>query len=218
MTARRILVIIGTPLAGSLNHALAHAYADAAGAAGAEVRVIDLAAAAVPAHPSIRAEVRLPRTAEDAPLPQEVAQHIADVDWADHLAVFFPQWWGATPAALKAWIDRVFVSGFAFRYRPEGRLWDKLLTGRTARIVMTMDSPAWWNSWVYRDAAVRTLRAATLEYCGISVRGVTRLSEVRHRADASRERWVRNMAAHGTADVAARHQSGHARRLESASA
>jgi NAD(P)H dehydrogenase (quinone) len=202
MNAPRILVVIGTPLAGSLNHALAHSYADAAHAAGAEVRLIDLARDAVPGHPSQRNEVRLPRTDADAPLAPEVAAYVADVDWADHLVFFFPQWWGSYPAALKTWIDRVFLSGFAYRYRATGRLWDKLLTGRTARIVMTMDSPKIWNAWVYRNAAIRSLRNATLEFCGIRVRGVTRLAEVRHRSDADRERWVRGMASFGATDAA----------------
>jgi NAD(P)H dehydrogenase (quinone) len=202
MNASRILVVIGTPLAGSLNHALAHSYADAAHAAGADVRVIDLARDAVPGHPSERNEVRLPRTDADVPLAPDVAAYVADVEWADHLVFFFPQWWGSYPAALKTWIDRVFLSGFAYRYRPTGRLWDKLLTGRTARIVMTMDSPKIWNAWAYRNAAIRSLRNATLEFCGIRVRGVTRLAEVRHRSDADRERWVRGMASLGATDAA----------------
>ena len=197
----RILVVIGTPIAGSLNHALAHSYADGARARGAEVRIVDLAQEPVPGHPSDRAELRFPRSDADAALPAEIAAQAEEGGWADHLAFFFPQWWGSSPAALKAYIDRVFLNGFAFRYRSTGRLWDKLLTGRTARIVMTMDSPALWNAWVYRDAAIRTLRNATLQYCGIKVRGVTRLSEVRHRTEADRERWVRGMASFGATDA-----------------
>jgi NAD(P)H dehydrogenase (quinone) len=201
MTSPRILVVIGTPLAGSLNHALAHSYAEAARAGGAEVRVVDLAADDVPRHPSLRDELRMPRTDADLPLADDVASYIDDVDWADHLAFFFPQWWGSYPAVLKAWIDRVFVSGFAFRYRERGRLWDKLLTGRTARIVMTMDSPGIWNAWMYRDSPIRSLRSATLQYCGIRVRGVTRLAEVRHRTDADRARWIGGMASLGATDA-----------------
>lgn len=201
MNAPRILVIVGTPLADSLNHALARSYAEAARAGGADVRVVDLAHDAVPQHPSDRGELRTPRTDADVPLAAEVAAYVADVEWADHLVFFFPQWWGSYPAVLKSWIDRVFLSGFAFRYRPTGRLWDKLLTGRTARIVMTMDSPGLWNGLVYRDAPIRSLRRATLEYCGIRVRGVTRLSEVRHRADADRERWIGGIASFGATDA-----------------
>lgn len=203
MTAPRVLVVVGTPLADSLNHALARSYAESARVAGADVRVVDLAVDAVPGHPAQRGELRRPRSDADLPLSPEVEAYLADVTWADHLAFFFPQWWGAYPAVLTAWIDRVFVSGFAYRYRDRGRLWDKLLTGRSARIVMTMDSPRSWNAWAYRDAAIRALRNATLEFCGIRVRGVTRLSEVRHRTDAYRARWVGAMASFAATDTAA---------------
>lgn len=197
----RILVVIGSPLAGSLNHSLAHTYAEAAREGGAEVRIVDLAQDPVPGHPVARVDLRYPRTEADAALPPEIAGQTEDVAWAEHLAFFFPQWWGSYPAALKAYIDRVFLTGFAYRYRPTGRMWDKLLSGRTARIVMTMDSPGVWNAWTYRDAAIRSLRNATLEYCGIRVRGVTRLSEVRHRTEADRDRWVRGMASFGATDA-----------------
>lgn len=66
---------------------------------------------------------------------------------------------------------------------------------------MTMDSPRAWNAWMYRDAAIRTLRTATLEYCGVRVRGVTRLAAVRHSSATTRERWLRRMAAFGAKDA-----------------
>ncbi|PZU40692.1 MAG: NAD(P)H dehydrogenase [Microbacterium sp.] len=196
----RILVLIGTPLPDTLTHALAGAYARSAGASGAEVRVIDLAHDPVPEHPRTRNELRMPRTDADVPLDPQVASYIEDVRWADHIAVFYPQWWGTYPAAMKAFIDRVLLSGFAFRYRPAGKLWDRLLTGRTARIVMTMDSPRAWNAFVYRGAAETSLTRAILGYCGIRTRGVTRFAEVRHRTDDTRRGWVDQAARLGGLD------------------
>ena len=202
----RILVIVGTPVAGSLNHALAGSYAAAASSAGAEVRIVDLARDPVPGTPTTRSELRMPRPDhhDDAPLPPEVAAYLDDVTWADHLVFFYPQWWGTYPAALKSFIDRVFLSGFAFRYRPTGRLWDRLLTGRTARVVMTMDSPRLWNRLVYRNASETSLTRATLWYCGVRTVGVTRFGEVRHTRLSTREGWLRQMARLGARDAAAR--------------
>ena len=202
----RILVIVGTPIADSFNHALAESYASAASSAGAEVRVIDLARDLVPGMPTARGELRMPRPDhhDDASLPPEVAAYIDDVTWADHLVFFYPQWWGTYPAALKSFIDRVFLSGFAFRYRPTGRLWDRLLTGRTARIVMTMDSPRLWNRLVYRNASETSLTRSTLGYCGVRPVGVTRLGEVRHTSLSTREGWLQQMARLGERDAAAR--------------
>ena len=200
---RRILVVIGTPLPASLTQALATSYIDGARAGGADVRVVDLAHDPIPAHPSYRGELRMPRTDADHPLDDITAAYIEDVRWADHLVFFFPQWWGTYPGALKSWIDRVFLSGFAFRYRPTGRFWDRLLTGRTARIVMTMDSPRAWNRLMYRNAAETSLKNAILGYCGIKTVGITRFGEVRHRDAATLERWVADTAVLGRVDAAA---------------
>lgn len=44
----------------------------------------------------------------------ELQQKIRD---ADRLIFIYPVWWNSTPAILKGFFDRVFTSGFAFRYR-----------------------------------------------------------------------------------------------------
>jgi NAD(P)H dehydrogenase (quinone) len=199
----RILVVIGTPLSGSLTHALAASYVEAARDADADIRVVDLAHDPIPAHPTHRDELRMPRTADDRPLDPVAAAYIDDVRWADHLVFFYPQWWGTYPGALKSFIDRVFLAGFAFRYRATGRFWDRLLIGRTARIVMTMDSPRAWNRLKYRNASETSLKVATLGYCGIKTVGTTRFAEVRHRDQETRERWVAETARLGRADAAA---------------
>lgn len=200
MTAR-ILVLVGTPIADSLTHSLAASYAAAARAGGAEVRVIDLAVDPIPDHPRHRDELRAPRTASDRPLDPDVARYMDDVRWADHLAIFLPQWWGTVPAALKAFIDRVFLSGFAFRYRDKTAISDKLLTGRTARIVMTMDSPRAWNRLAYRNAAETSLTRATLGYCGVKTTGITRFTPVRFSTDTARTQWLARTAALGARDA-----------------
>lgn len=200
MTTPRILVIIGTPLQDSLIHALAAAYES--GAAGAEIRVIDLARDEIPGHPTDRNELRAPRNENDLPLDPAVARYVETLAWADHVTFIYPQWWGTYPAALKAFVDRVFLANTAFRYRPAGKLWDKLLTGRTARVVMTMDSPNFWNRLVYRNASETSLSRAILGYCGIRTTGTTRFSEVRHRSDAVRAGWLTQMQALGAKDAA----------------
>lgn len=199
----RILVIIGTPIAGSLNHALASAYIEQARGAGAEVRVVDLANDPIPGHPTSRDELRMPRSEADTPLDPDVAAYIDDVRWADHLVLFHPQWWGTYPAALKAFIDRVLLSGFAFRYREKSALSERLLAGRTARIVMTMDSPRFWNRLVYRNAAETSLTRATLGYCGIKTVGITRFTPVRFSEADRRASWIADAAKLGRRDAAA---------------
>ena len=72
----------GTPLPGTLNHALARAYVEAAREGGCEVRVIDLADDPIPAHPRSRDELRVRRAEIAAALflgVETVRTHVAKV-------------------------------------------------------------------------------------------------------------------------------------------
>ena len=122
MNAPRILVIVGTPLPDSLVHALADSSVTGAREAGAEVRVVDLARDEIPGHPTERNELRAPRDTNDRPLDLTVAAYVDSLAWAEHVVFVYPQWWGTYPAALKAFVDRVFLANTAFRYRPARKL------------------------------------------------------------------------------------------------
>lgn len=199
---RRLLVIIGNPIPGSLAHALADGYAGKWRAAGAEVRVIDLAHDPIPAHPHTRDQLRMPRPghrrpsprSRRRPLPRRRARRLPDG--------LPPAMVGHQPAALKAFIDRVFLAGAAFRYRERSALSDRSLRGRTARIVMTMDSPRLWNRLAYRGAAEASLARATFGYCGIRTIGITRHTPIRFSDEATRSGWIAAAARHGRVDAA----------------
>jgi putative NADPH-quinone reductase len=55
------------------------------------------------------------------------------------------------PALLKAFLEQALQPGFATA-KPEeaGRMWKKLLTGKTARIVVTMGMPVFIYRWYFR--------------------------------------------------------------------
>jgi 1,4-dihydroxy-2-naphthoate polyprenyltransferase len=89
------------------------------------------------------------------------------VAWADHLVFVFPTWWGTMPAALKGFLDRVFIPGFAFEDREDGRGWDKLLEGKSAHLITTMDTPRLIYRWIYGAPGLNALARATLSFCGI---------------------------------------------------
>lgn len=194
-----ILVIVGHPIAGSLNHALADSYATAARDAGAQVRTVDLATVRFPHDPASRADLRAP-DGSTAHLDPAVAELVEDVRWAHHVVVLHPQWWGTYPAALKAYLDRVMLSGVAFGYR-SGHLPDRLMSGRTARTVMTMDSPRAWNLLAYRDAAGASLGRATLAFCGYRLAGRTTFAKVRFSTPDERARWIATTAELARRDV-----------------
>ena len=55
--------------------------------------------------------------APSSPLPPEVAQEQAKLEWAEGLAFVFPLWWSDCPAILKGWFEKVYSYGFAHRHQ-----------------------------------------------------------------------------------------------------
>ena len=107
---QRILIILGHPSASSLCAGLADAYAQGARDSGAEVRLLRLGE--LDFDPLLHAGYR-----QDQPLEPDLQRAQADILWASHLAWAYPTWWGGLPALLKGFIDRIFLPGFAFKYR-----------------------------------------------------------------------------------------------------
>lgn len=210
----RTLVVIGHPIPGSFNHALADRYVAGlrSGAPGApasdddahEVRIADLAATPFPHDPATKTDVRAPG-GDTSHLDDRIAGWVDDLRWADHVVIFFPQWWGTYPAVLKAFLDRVMLSGVAFRYG-RGHVSERLLSGTSARVFMTMDSPALWNTLVYRNAAETSLRRATLAFCGVKTIGLTRFAKVRFSTPAKRAAWLDAVERLGAKDARLTHQ------------
>lgn len=197
----RILVIIGNPIAASLSHGLAVAYREAAAGGGAQVRTIDLATASFELVPKDRDALRVRDLDDAARLGPELAGMTEALHWAEHLVFVYPVWWGTYPAAMKAFIDRTFASGVAFRYGDKPNSWERLLAGRTARLMLTMDAPAIFNRVMYRNASQRSLEKAVLWYCGVKTIGTTVFDRVRYSTPERRERWKTAAAALGARDA-----------------
>lgn len=103
-----------------------------------------------------------------------------------------PVWWRSVPALLKGFLDRALLPQEDYRYRDNG-LPEGLLTGRTARVVATADTPA-ALSWLLPDTRLRTLRRGTLRFCGIVPRHFDYLAPVRHSTPEKRRAWIDQMA------------------------
>lgn len=185
---QRVLVLLGHTDPQSFCAAMAARYAEAAHAAGHEIRRLDLAA--LNFDPVLHLGYRQRQTLEPA---LETVR--ADLLWADHLVIVFPIWWGAAPARLKGMFDRLLLPGFAFRYRPGKPMPEPLLAGRTAELLVSMDTPPWYYRWVYRDAGIRQIRANVLEFCGIRPVRVWRVGPLISSSAPQRGRWLDQVAA-----------------------
>jgi putative NADPH-quinone reductase len=201
--AKKIVVILGHPAAGSLCGAMASTYVDSAREAGAEVRLLELGA--------LRFNPVLGTGHDgDQLLEPDLVAAQADLLWAEHLVWVYPIWWGAMPALMKGFIDRVLLPGFAFKYRQGSSLWDKLLLGRTAELLVTMDSPPWYFRWVTRMPGHHQMKKAILEFCGISPVRVHNFGPVRTADAAQRSRWLAHvvrLGMHHKASTAAPHRA-----------
>lgn len=91
--------------------------------------------------------------------------------WADHFVIFYPNWWGTMPAILKGMWDRMFLPGFAFRFQKEGLLkgiaWEKLLSGRSASVFITMNVHPILARILYGDNS-NEIKQNILEFAGFS--------------------------------------------------
>lgn len=183
MSGKRVLVILGHPASDSFNATLADAHAEAARQAGHEVRVLRLGQLAF--DPVLHDGYRRVQ-----PLEPGLQAATEAIRWAEHLTFVFPVWWGGVPALLKGFLDRVFLPGFAFRYRPGKAFPTRLLTGRSALLLATMDTPPWYFRWVYRDPAIRQMKDTTLRFCGIRPVRVERLGPVLGASPARLDAWL----------------------------
>ncbi|HEY0917281.1 MAG TPA: NAD(P)H-dependent oxidoreductase [Solimonas sp.] len=179
----RVLVILAHPAEDSLCHALAASYADGARQSGAEVRRLDLGGLSF--DPILRQGYR-----EAQPLEPDLAAAQQELLWAQHLVFVYPIWWGAMPALLKGFLDRVLLPGFAFRYRRDSVWWDRLLAGRSAQLITTMDTPPWYYRWLYRQPGHEQMRRTVLEFCGIHPVRVKSFGPVRSAKPEQRARWL----------------------------
>lgn len=90
---------------------------------------------------------------------------------ADRLLFIYPTWWQNMPGILKGFIDRVFTSGFAFKYvlgAPIG-----LLRGKKAAIFTATGGPAIYNRFIIKNQATKLLSKHVLFMSGIITKGFT---------------------------------------------
>lgn len=189
-----IAVVLGHPDSGSLCGAIARAYAEGARAGGAAVREINLGEMIF--DPVLRHGYR-----EVQPLEPDLAGAQEVITWSEQVVFVYPNWWGSMPALLKGFIDRVFLPGYAFKYRANSQLWDRLLTGRRGRLLVTMDSPPWYYRWVVGQPGHRMMRRAILGFSGITPVSTSVFGPVRSASAEARSGWLRQARALGERDA-----------------
>lgn len=191
---RRILILDGHPRSDSLCRALGEAYERGARSAGFEVRRLVLADLGF--DPIMRGGEGKPVELE----PDLVAAQ-DEIRKARHLVFVHPVWWSDLPALLKGFLDRAFLPGFAFAYRKGNPLPEKLLKGRSARILYTMDGPTWFYRWFQGAPGLKSLSVGTLGLCGVGPVKSTAFTPVRSSTVEIRRRWLEKAQALGAKGI-----------------
>lgn len=181
--AKKILIINGHPNKESLNHAFAEAYKKGAQQSNADVKCICIAD--LNFNPNL--EFGYQKRTEHEP---DLSDAWEKIKWADHLVWIHPVWWGGLPALMKGFIDRLFLPGFAFQYRENSMLWEKLLKGKTAHIITTLDQPSWYYWLVYGRPSVNQLKKSTLQFCGIAHVKVSYFGIIKNSTESKRLQWI----------------------------
>lgn len=193
---QRVLVLLGHPHSSSFCGALAGAYAEGARKAGSEVDYIELGELSF--DPILHKGY-----AEIQELEPDLVKLQESIRRADLLVIVYPTWWGSVPALLKGALDRTILPGFGFKYHKNSPLWDKLLTGKRARIITTMDAPRWYYRFVYHSPGTNMLKRALLHFCGVRPVRTTYLDRVRSKDAAWRTNTLERITHLATRDVRA---------------
>lgn len=159
-----LLIILGHPNPGSLNHAIAHAVRDHMRDCGHDVVFHDLyaerfdpmlVADEIPQHGTIPAQIRL---------------HCEELCSADGIVIVHPNWWGQPPAILKGWIDRVFRPGLTYRFE-EGDSGEGipvgLLRAHAAVVLNTSNTEETREQTAFGDPLDAIWRRCIFDLCGV---------------------------------------------------
>ena len=183
----KALVVVGHPAPGSFCRAIADRIRETWAAAGCAVRFHDLVGEDF--DPRLTAaEARGQATAD--PL---VRRHIAELRGSDLLAVVHPNCWGAPPAIVKGWIDRVFAPDAAYGFIKgvdQGDIPVGLLATKVALVINTGNTPLDREREAFGDPLERMWRDCILTYCGIGEVMRALFGVVATSSEDERRRWL----------------------------
>ena len=197
---QRVLIIKAHPRADSLCNALAAEYAKGAESNDAEVRTLSLP------HMDLAPWLTFDWSANHDSIPTSADLQNARelIRWSAHLLFAYPIYWAAPPALLKLFLEVIIVSGFAFKFhhRKFGVIpqWDKLLSGRSASLLCTLDGPPLAYELYDHDPSGRMMKDI-FRATGIDFKHKFYFGPVQGSDAEKREKWLRQARDDGQKDT-----------------
>lgn len=185
---KNILLILGHPSEHSFCNALLDAYKKGAESAGATCKTIYIS--------QLNFDVNLQdgyKTGETMHLETDLVMAQQLILWAGHVVMAYPNWWGFMPAVAKGFIDRLFLPGFAFKHHSGKIFPEKLLKGKSIRLLVTMDTPKLWHYLVYRASQYQILKDIVFGYVGFDPIRFSTFASMRKSTNTQRISWLKKV-------------------------
>lgn len=135
--------------------------------------------------------------AKDAELPAAIEAHARELEQADGLVIVHPNWWGAPPAILRGWVDRVLRPGRAYRFVPDGQGGARpegLLPLQTALVFTTANTPQDQEERLYGDPLESHWIRVVFGMCGVPRVQRRSFSPVITSTEEVRRQWLKEAA------------------------
>ena len=186
--SKKILVLVGHPDSQSLNAGLADAYAEGARKSDLEIKVVKLGD--LHFDPILHKGYKVIQELEP-----DLKQLQEDVRWCEHLVIIYPSWWSTMPALLKGMFDRMWLPGFAYKFKPDGLMWEKLLTNKTATVFVTSDAQPLLARMMFGDST-NEIKKGILEFSGFSVT-IKKIGPLKHSSPEDLKKLLRRFKGFG---------------------
>ncbi len=187
---KKILIINGHPDSESYCFAIHNAYKKGVLESNSELKEINVRA--LKFNPNLEFGYR-----KRTELEPDLLDAQEKIKWSNHIVWIYPVWWGSYPAILKGFIDRVFLPGFAFQKRENSIWWDKFLTHKSARVISTLDQPAWYYKWVNKHPSHTAIEKLTCDFVGIKPVKFTTIGSLRLSKESYRKKWLEKVESLG---------------------
>ena len=185
----KVFLLNGHPGQDSISGQLVESYATAADSNGHEVRVQHLHAM------QFDADHGAGGYGDVKPLESALEMFLQNLEWANHIVLATPMWWGGLPAKLKGLFDRALLPGRAFDTREIVCGSPKpLFSGRSARVFVTSDTPGWAMSLLYKRSMFHQIRKQIFGFVGIRPTRITHFNAASHPAPETVNRWLQEAA------------------------
>ncbi|MDO6803985.1 NAD(P)H-dependent oxidoreductase [Wenyingzhuangia sp. 1_MG-2023] len=180
---KQVLIINGHPDKESFNYALSEAYIKGSNKTNSIISQINIAE--LEFNPNLQFGYR-----KRMELESDLVLAIEKIKKADHIVWVFPMWWYGYPALMKGFIERTFLPGITYQPIEGKALPEKLLKGKSARLIITSDTPKWYDFLIMKSPTINQLKNGTLKFCGISPVKITYIASMKNSTSEFREKWL----------------------------